>query len=166
LENTVFRWFRSPDWINDWLALSQLGVSSPDLRQQSVTVRPRDFHRVDTLPRAVWTIGAAMLDLPIWFLTERTQERISLHPPCDERGAVIAFSTTEKLTAFLAGRQSGEWNLHLVADRAELILIIAIAHNRRMESIRIDPDLTGFGGQQVSLNELMSLANSVTQRND
>jgi hypothetical protein len=102
-----------------------------------------------------------MLSLPIWFVTERKQEAMPTHPPCDEQGGVIAFSTTEKLTAFLAERTSGEWKINLVADRAWLILIIAIAHNRGMESICVDPDLNGTGGEKVLLNDLMRLANSL-----
>jgi hypothetical protein len=102
-----------------------------------------------------------MLDLPIWFVTERIQETAPLPSRCDKPGTVIAFSTTEKLTAFLAERQSGEWKINLIADRAGLILIIALAHNHGMESICIDPNLDGSNGEQVGLCGLLSLANSV-----
>ncbi len=48
-----------------------------------------------------------------------------------------------------------------MADREGLILIIAIAHNHGMDAICMDPELDGTGGEQVSLNELMSLAKSM-----
>jgi hypothetical protein len=102
-----------------------------------------------------------MLSLPIWFVTERTRELPPVHQPCDRSSGVLAFSTTPKLTAFLAERQSGEWKINLVADREGLILIIAIAHNHGMETICIDPALDGSGGEQVSLNDLMNLARSM-----
>jgi hypothetical protein len=105
--------------------------------------------------------AAAMLSLPIWFVTERTRESLPVHQPCDGFRGVLAFSTTSKLTAFLAERQSGEWRINLVADREGLILIIAIAHNHGMESICLDPELDGSGGEQVSLNELMRLVKSM-----
>jgi hypothetical protein len=74
---------------------------------------------------------------------------------------MLAFSTTEKLSAFLSEREAGEWNLHLVSDRDGLVLIIAMAHNSRIDSICIDADPGGSGGDQVSLNDLMILANSL-----
>jgi hypothetical protein len=102
-----------------------------------------------------------MLSLPIWFVTERMRESPPLHQPYDSSRGVLAFSNTANLTAFLAGRQSGEWNINLVADREGLILIIAIAHNHGMDAICLDPELDGTGGEQVSLNDLMNLARSM-----
>ena len=102
-----------------------------------------------------------MRSLPIWFLTERAQTSPIIPPSGEDPGGILAFSTTEKLTSFLAERKSGEWKINLVSDRGGLIFIIALAHNEGMESISMDPELDGSGGEQITLSDLMSLANSV-----
>ena len=91
-----------------------------------------------------------MLSLPIWFVTDRKREASAGSRPCSDLGPVVAFSTTEKLAAFLAERQLGQWEINLVSDRAELILIIAIAHNHGMESICIDPQIDGSDGGRTA----------------
>ena len=102
-----------------------------------------------------------MLSIPLWFVSERKQRLPPARAPCDDPGAMLAFSTTDKMSAFLSEREAGEWNLHLVGDREGLILIIAMAHNSRTESVCVDPESDGSGGQQVSLNDLMAFANSL-----
>jgi hypothetical protein len=104
---------------------------------------------------------AVMLSLPIWFVTERAQESPPVNKPCAKTEGVLAFSSTEKLTEFLAERQSGEWKINLVGDREGLILIIAIAHNHGMETICMDARPDGSGGKRLCLNDLMSLAKSM-----
>jgi hypothetical protein len=104
---------------------------------------------------------AAMLSLPIWFVTERAQESPSVNQPCAKGGGVLAFSSTENLTEFLAERQSGEWKINLVGDREGLILIIAIAHNHGMETICMDAKPDGSGGTELSLSDLMNLVRSM-----
>jgi hypothetical protein len=74
---------------------------------------------------------------------------------------MIAFSTTEKLTSFLAGSGASEWKVNLAGDREGLVIVIAIAHNQGIESICIDPAADGSGGRHVSLKELLALANSL-----
>jgi hypothetical protein len=74
---------------------------------------------------------------------------------------MIAFTTTEKLMAFLAGSSAIEWKINLAGDREGLVLVIAIAHNHGIDSICTDPDERGSGGEDVSLNQLLALANSL-----
>jgi hypothetical protein len=76
---------------------------------------------------------------------------------------MLGFSTTEKLTEFLSDQQAGEWKIHLLSNREALIVFIAIAHNKGVEFIRFDPKGDGTG-EQVSLNDLMLLANSLRQQ--
>jgi hypothetical protein len=103
----------------------------------------------------------AMLRLPLWFVAERKHESSPVHTTCDDPGAMLAFSTTQKLTAFLSERKAGEWKINLVGEREELILVIAIAHNQGLEAICLDPEEDGSGGERVSLNDLMFLANAL-----
>lgn len=105
-----------------------------------------------------------MLSLPLWFVIERKQKPPPDFPPCGEPGAILAFSTTEKLSQFLSGREAGEWKLNLVSDREGLIVVIAIAHNVGLESICLDSEADGTGGDLVPLNDLMTLANSLRQQ--
>jgi hypothetical protein len=107
-------------------------------------------------------LGAdAMLSLPLWFVTERRQKPLSDHAPCDDPGVMLAFTTTEKLTEFLATSNVVEWKINLAGDREGLILVIAIAHNHGAESICIDSDAGGNGGKQVTLSDLLIFANSL-----
>jgi hypothetical protein len=70
---------------------------------------PRDFPAfVTRLLDRLAPGTAVMLSLPIWFVTERVHESPSVNEPCAKGGGVLAFSSTEKLTEFLAQRQSGE----------------------------------------------------------
>jgi hypothetical protein len=107
-------------------------------------------------------IGAyAMLSLPLWFVTERKQNKPPDRAPCDNPFCVLAFTTTEKLTEFLATSNAGEWKVNLAGDREGLILVIAIAHNHGAESVCIDPDASGSGGTNLTLNDLLIFANSL-----
>lgn len=102
-----------------------------------------------------------MPSLPLWFVSERKERTPTLDAPCDDREAMLAFTTTEKLSDFLSASKAGEWRINLASDRESLVLVIAIAHNRHIESICIDPENDGSGGQQISLNDLMVLAQSL-----
>lgn len=104
-----------------------------------------------------------MLSLPLWVVSERNQKSPPVHPPCHDPEAMLAFSTTEKLIQFLSGRVAGEWKLALASDREGLIVVIAVAHDNSRESICLDPEADGSGGEQIALNDLMRLANSLRQ---
>ena len=164
LDSTVLKAGRIAAECDSWSVRGHLDASLSDgrLRASQHNFSSRRFFAPSCVVRLPFRFVTAMLNLPIWFLTqERNAEPQSWHAPCDESGAVIAFSTTEKLTAFLANRQSGEWKVSLVSDRAGLVFIVALAHNSGLESICFDLGPDGSGGEQIFLNELMSLANSV-----
>jgi hypothetical protein len=102
-----------------------------------------------------------MLRLPLWFVTERKPIAAQDQIPRDDSRAVLAFSTTDKLSKFLSARVAGEWKLTLVNDREGLVGIVATSHNDGTESIRIDPQVDGAGGERVSLRELMKFSTSL-----
>jgi hypothetical protein len=102
-----------------------------------------------------------MITLPLWFVSERDERPPLSAAPRDEPPSMIAFSTTENLSNFLSKCQWGEWKVNLASDREGLILVIAIAHNKGIESISIDPECDGVGGELVSLCEMMKLVNAL-----
>jgi hypothetical protein len=102
-----------------------------------------------------------MVTVPIWFVVERKQPTVPSCLPCDEPDTLLAFTTTEKLTAFLSRRTGGEWKIILASDREEIVLIIALAHNSGQEAICVDSQPDGSGGSKVTLTELMQLADSL-----
>jgi hypothetical protein len=102
-----------------------------------------------------------MLNLPLWFIKQRKPGPAPGQPPCNDPQAMIAFTTTENLTEFLATSQPGQWSVHMAVDRESLVLLISDAHQIGMESICLDPQEDGTGGQQISLHELAELLDSL-----
>lgn len=98
-----------------------------------------------------------MLRLPMWFITKRDSKGSPPNPPCGDSHATIAFSDTMKVLTFMASRQSGPWKIALVSDREGLIVVIAYAHLVGVETICVDPEVDGTGGEAVPLVDLMAI---------
>jgi hypothetical protein len=80
------------------------------------------------------------LQLPFWIVTE--QKHILNPPaniPCEDPLAPHAFTSTEKLTAFMAKRAGGRWDVNLVADEEGLIVTIADLHQQGASRISRNP---------------------------
>ena len=102
-----------------------------------------------------------MLTLPLWFITERNPRAEGTAALREDPGAILGFTSMEKLAAFLSKQQAGEWKLQLTTDRDGLVLIVAIAHNNGAETICFDSEPDGSGGRQVTLSELLVLSQSL-----
>jgi hypothetical protein len=98
-----------------------------------------------------------MLKLPIWAVTEHIQTVIE-PLPCSIPGKAAIFTSSDKLIAFFTAHMRGEWKATMAADRDGLIVMIADFHRAQIETLVVDPNLDGSGGQEVPLTELMSLA--------
>ena len=94
-----------------------------------------------------------MLKRPLWFVTEKNTSNPEANPPRD----TYAFSTFEKLTAFMAQSRAGSWDVVEAADRNGLITVIADVHMRGCDAVYLDPDVHGNGGECVFLTNLMSM---------
>jgi hypothetical protein len=97
------------------------------------------------------------LRLPMWFITERDPQGSPPNPPCGDSRATMAFSDTMKVLTYMASRQAGSWTIALVSDREGLIVIIADAHLEGVETICIDPELDGSGGEAIPLVDLIAI---------
>jgi hypothetical protein len=86
------------------------------------------------------------LRLPFWVLFDR-----------DAQAPPSAFSTTEKLTAFLDTDASGHWKISLIADPQALLFAIADAHQHGVTALLLDPVLGDSPGGSVRLVDLMEL---------
>jgi hypothetical protein len=76
----------------------------------------------------------------------------------DAKASPSAFSTTEKLTAFLDSDVSGRWKISLIADREALVLVIADAHQQGVTAVWLDPIAGAVPGDSVKLVDLYELS--------
>ena len=101
--------------------------------------------------------------LPIWLITERKH---ILNPPpnipCADPDAVHAFTSADKLTAFLEARQGGRWDVNEVGDRQSVLLVVAQLHGQAVFNVCFDPNPDGSGGTTVKISELLAAFNSNT----
>ena len=80
-----------------------------------------------------------MLALPLWFLTDRRPNSSTLTASCDHSSAVIAFTSTDKVTGFLDARGSGQWKIVLVKNYESLVIVLAELHQMDADLICLDP---------------------------
>jgi hypothetical protein len=95
--------------------------------------------------------------LPFWIVTEHKHV---LNPParipCNDPFSPHAFTTAEKLTAFLNERKAGRWDVNLVADRDAILMVVADAKAKGATHVCFDPAVDGSGGELVSLLDLLA----------
>lgn len=102
-----------------------------------------------------------MLQLPLWTVTEHIETSEPANDPCRVPGTALAFSTASKLYQFLSANQSGEWKMAMAADHDGLVILMADLHRAGVETIHLDPDTDGNGGEQIPLVELVVFARSL-----
>jgi hypothetical protein len=73
------------------------------------------------------------------------------HPP-------LAFTTTQKLTAFLDTGRPGCWKISLVVDRSSLILAIADAHLQGAATVWLAPIAGADPTDSIRLVDLMEFS--------
>src|SRR6187401_3015627 len=98
-----------------------------------------------------------LLQRPFWVVIER--EHILNPPaeiPCNDSKALIAFSDTERLTAFLSARVGGRWKVDLVPDRDAEMLVVAELHRLGVSHICFDCQPDGSAGHLVDIREIIA----------
>jgi hypothetical protein len=102
-----------------------------------------------------------MLTLPLWIVTEHIQptnpEYSTEHGP----GTALAFSTSTKLFKSMRTNLGGEWKMQMADDRDGLLILIADLHRLEIESLALDPNVSGTGGEQIALIDLVAFADSL-----
>jgi hypothetical protein len=100
----------------------------------------------------------AKLSFPFWLITE---QRHILNPPakvpCDSPFAVHAFSTTDKLSAFLEANKGGRWSIDLVANHEALLVAIADLHLKNVPGFCLDPKADGSEGELITLADALKV---------
>ena len=86
------------------------------------------------------------LSLPFWLLIGSDAE----HPPS-------AFTTTEKLGAFLDSEEPGQWKISLIATPEGLMLGIADVHQTGASVVWLDPTPGAAPQDSIQLVDLMEL---------
>jgi len=97
-----------------------------------------------------------MLSIPFWLISERKHV---LNPPakipCADPDAVHAFTTAEKLAAFMKARGGARWEINQVADHEGVIVAVGDLHARGADKLCIDPEPDGSGGLLISLSDVL-----------
>jgi hypothetical protein len=87
------------------------------------------------------------LSLPFWMVLDRSGEAVP-----------VAFTTTEKLSAFLDRDQSGSWSISLIADPAALFLAVADIHQQGAKMVWVDPAKSHSDSDSIRLVDLLELS--------
>ena len=102
-----------------------------------------------------------MLTLPLWFITEHIKPSDPEHTAENEPGAALAFTDLEKLLAFKKANRGGEWKMEAADDPEGLVIIIADLHRLNIATFTLDPAKDGTGGEQITLADLVTFADSL-----
>lgn len=95
-------------------------------------------------------------ELPFWIVTERKHVlNPPAHIPCADPDAAHAFSSAEKLAAFMQARGGARWDINQVVDQPGVIVAIAELHANGIEKICIDAEPDGSGGLLVSVADVL-----------
>ena len=96
------------------------------------------------------------LEIPFWIIAERKHILDPpAHIPCAEPDAAHAFTTAEKLAAFMSARGGARWDINQVATREGVIVAIAELHAQGIGTICIDAEPDGSGGVLVSISDVL-----------
>jgi hypothetical protein len=99
-----------------------------------------------------------MLQLPLWTVTEHIKPSDPENVTRTKPGTMLAFGSSDKLLRFMTANVGGEWKMEMAADREGLIILIADLHRLEIETIRLNPELDGTGGEQITLADLVAFA--------
>ena len=101
---------------------------------------------------SLYGVNNPMLRLPLWFVPDRNG-----NAPGDEPADMLAFSTHEKLTAYLQQSRTSANEVVPASAREQLVAVIADIHMRGGDAVYLDPDSDGHGGKCVFLTELLMI---------
>ena len=92
------------------------------------------------------------LELPLWFVTERTIELIR----ADVCGS-FAFTNLDDVMKFMLKRSPARWDVVQVTDREALIVVIADVHLSGASFVCLNCEPDGSGGDKVFLTDLIAV---------
>jgi hypothetical protein len=96
-------------------------------------------------------------EIPFFLITDRADvQQPPDHEPCNDPKAAHAFTSAEKLAAFMNARGRAKWKIDQVADREGVIVAVAELYEQGYREICIDPEADGSGGLLVSLSDLLA----------
>ena len=97
------------------------------------------------------------VELPFWLIAGRRDVlNPPPHEPCDEPAAAHAFTSADKLVAFMKARGGATWQVDQIADAEGVIIAVSKLHQNGTKSICIDAHPDGSGGLLVSLSDLLA----------
>ena len=97
----------------------------------------------------------AIIELPMWFATERHPTRQG-PTPCGVPGGSYAFSDGHTLIEFMAQRTSSSGDVVYANDREGLLMVIADAHVRG-NSFCLNPESDGTGGERTFRTDVIQV---------
>jgi len=96
--------------------------------------------------------------VPFFLIIDRADvQQPTEHEPCDDPKAAHAFTSAEKLAAFMNARGRAKWKIDQVTDREGVIVAVAELYEQGYREICIDPEPDGSGGLLVSLSDLLAV---------
>jgi hypothetical protein len=104
-----------------------------------------------------------MISLPLWVVTEHIHPSDTESVSQPEAGKALAFTSGQALLKFMKANLTGEWKMQMAADRSGLIILIADLHRLSIESLTLNPETNGSGGEQLTLSDLSDLVASLEQ---
>jgi hypothetical protein len=95
-------------------------------------------------------------ELPFWLVS---QHEHSLNPAIQLLGdfprAAHIFTTAERLIAYMMAHHQLRWAVNLVTDREGVIMAMADLHRQKMDTLCIDPDPDGTGGEIMRISDVV-----------
>jgi hypothetical protein len=94
------------------------------------------------------------LGLPFWAVCTRPR----VLPPNEQAWSAehaLGFTSTDRLRAYLSHRRTGRPRYSLVADKLDLLMLVADLHQEKLSALRMDPDTNGNGGEEIPLADVL-----------
>lgn len=98
------------------------------------------------------------VNLPLWFIKARKPQFAPGREPCDEPNALLAYTSREKLTAFLDAQGAGSWELSLIANCESLAVLVSEARGCGAIHVCVNPNPDGSGGMLLKLSDMQLMA--------
>jgi hypothetical protein len=91
---------------------------------------------------------------PFWIVTQSTEHKPPDQEPFDDPKAIHAFTSAKLMVTFLEARESGKFEMSLVADADTLLLAVADSHWAGAKEFCFDAEPDGSGGSLIPLTEV------------
>jgi hypothetical protein len=77
-------------------------------------------------------------------------------------GTALAFTSSDKLFAFMKANIGGEWKMEMADDREGLIILIADLHRLEVRKIIVNPETDSTNGEEITLADLVAFSASLS----